>query len=162
MSANSPSESLPFFHPASLISTCFGVGYLPFAPGTWGSLLALPLAWVILSQWSQYILLVVTFVLFLAGMLASNIHQKRREDKDPSYIVIDEFVGQLLVLSIAPLGWVYFFAAFLLFRIFDICKPWPISWADKTIRNGFGIMFDDILAAGYTAAIFSFLLFLIN
>ncbi|MBO39100.1 MAG: phosphatidylglycerophosphatase A [Rhodospirillaceae bacterium] len=162
MFGSSPSESLPFFHPAALISTCFGVGYLPFAPGTWGSLLALPLAWVILSQWSQYILLVVTFVLFLAGMLASNIHQKRREDKDPSYIVIDEFVGQLLVLSIAPLGWVYFFAAFLLFRIFDICKPWPISWADKTIRNGFGIMFDDILAAGYTAAIFSFLLFLIN
>ena len=162
MTTTYPREGLPFFHPASLISTCFGVGYLPFAPGTWGSLLALPLAWLLLSQWTPYILFIVAFVLFLAGMLASAIHQKRNEDEDPSYIVIDELVGQLFILSIVPLDWGYFFIAFLLFRIFDIYKPWPISWADKTIRNGFGIMFDDILAAGYTAAIFSFLLLLLD
>ncbi len=95
-------------------------------------------------------------------MLTSAIHQKQIEDKDPSYIIIDEFVGQLLVLSITPLDWGYFLIAFLLFRIFDIYKPWPVSWADKTIRNGFGIMLDDILAAGYAAAIISFLIGLIN
>lgn len=162
MSATSPREGLSFFHPVSLISTCCGLGYLPFAPGTWGSLLALPLAWLMLSQWGPYILLIVAFVLFLAGMLASAIHQKRIEDKDPSYIVVDELVGQLLVLSIAPLDWGYFFIAFLLFRIFDIYKPWPISWADKNIRNGFGIMFDDLLAAGYAAAILYSLLVLMN
>ena len=83
----------------------------------------------------------------------TDIHQKTNKDKDPNYIVIDELVGQLLVLSIVPLDWIYFFAAFILFRIFDIYKPWPISWADKRISNGFGIMFDDILAGGYAAAI---------
>ena len=162
MSATSLPKRLPFFHPACLISTCCGLGYLPFAPGTWGSLLALPLGWLVLSQWSPYILLVITFVLFLVGILTSAIHQKQIEDKDPSYIIIDEFVGQLLVLSITPLDWGYFLIAFLLFRIFDIYKPWPVSWADKTIKNGFGIMLDDILAAGYAAAIISFLIVLIN
>ena len=162
MSANSPRERLTFFHPASLISTCFGLGYLPRAPGTWGSLLALPLAWFILSQWAPYILFIIGFVLFFAGMLASEIHQKRNEDKDPSYIVIDELVGQLLVLSITPLDWIYFFTAFLLFRVFDIFKPWPISWADRRIRNGFGIMFDDVLAAGYAGAILSSIIVIMN
>ena len=162
MSANLPRERLPFFHLASLISTCFGLGYLPLAPGTWGSLLALPLAWFILSQWAPYILLIIGFVLFFAGMLASEIHQKRNEDKDPSYIVIDELVGQLLVLSITPLDWIYFFTAFLLFRVFDIFKPWPISWADRRIRNGFGIMFDDVLAAGCAGAILSSIIVIMN
>ena len=153
MPAKSNREGLPFLHPASLISTCFGFGYLPYAPGTWGSLLALPLGWLLLSQWSSYILLIVAFILFLTGMIASDHHQKTHKDKDPNYIVIDELVGQLLVLSIVPLDWIYFFTAFILFRIFDIYKPWPISWADKRISNGFGIMFDDILAGGYAAAI---------
>ena len=162
MSANSLRERLRFFHPASLISTCFGLGYLPLAPGTWGSLLALPLAWLILSQWAPYILLIIGFVLFFAGMLASEIHQKRNEDKDPSYIVIDELVGQLLVLSITPLDWIYFFTAFLLFRVFDIFKPWPISWADRKFRNGFGIMFDDVLAAGYAGAVLSSIIVIMN
>ena len=162
MSATSLRKGLPFLHPACLISTCCGLGYLPVAPGTWGSLLALPLAWLVLSQWSPNILLVITLLLFLAGILASSIHQKRAKDKDPSYIVIDELVGQLLVLSIAPLDWSYFFIAFVLFRIFDIYKPWPISWVDKTIGNGFGIMLDDILAAGYAALILSSLIVIMN
>ena len=123
MPTKSNPEGLPFFHPASLISTCFGFGYLPYAPGTWGSLLALPLGWLLLSQWSSYILLIVAFILFLTGMIASDIHQKTNKDKDPNYIVIDELVGQLLVLSIVPLDWIYFFTAFILFRIFDIYKP---------------------------------------
>jgi phosphatidylglycerophosphatase A len=95
-------------------------------------------------------------------MLASEIHQKRNEDKDPSYIVIDELVGQLLVLSITPLDWIYFFTAFLLFRVFDIFKPWPISWADRKFRNGFGIMFDDVLAAGYAGAVLSSIIVIMN
>ena len=162
MLATSLTKELPFFHPVCLISTCCGLGHLPFAPGTWGSLAALPLAWLVLTQWGPHILLVITFVLFLLGMLTSAIHVKRTEDKDPSYIIIDEFVGQLLVLSITPLDWGYFLIAFLLFRIFDIYKPWPISWADKEIGSGFGIMLDDILAAGYAAAILYFLLVLMN
>ncbi len=135
---------------------------MPFAPGTWGSLAALPIAWAILTEWNQYILLAVTFVLFLIGMAASTIYARRTNDKDPGAIVIDELVGQLLVLSIAPLNWSYFLTAFVLFRITDILKPWPASWADRSVSGGFGIMLDDIFAAGYAATILFGLMALFN
>ena len=73
--------------------------------------------------------------------------------KTPGAIVIDEVVGQLLVLSIAPLSLSYFLTAFVLFRITDIFKPWPASWADRSVSGGFGIMLDDVFAAAYAAAI---------
>lgn len=153
MSAHSLPRGLSFFHPVCLVSTFGGLGLMPFAPGTWGSLAALPIAWVILSEWNQYILLAVTLILFLVGVATSTIYARRTNDKDPGAIVIDEVVGQLLVLSIAPLNWSYFLTSFVLFRITDIFKPWPASWADRSVSGGFGIMLDDLFAAGYAAAI---------
>ncbi len=135
---------------------------MPFAPGTWGSLAALPIAWLILTEWNQLVLLTVVFFLFIIGAIASTIYAQRTNDKDPGAIVIDEVVGQMLVLSIAPLNLSYFFTAFVLFRIADIFKPWPASWADRSVEGGFGIMLDDVFAAGYAAAILFGLITLLN
>ncbi len=153
MAAHSLPRGLSFFHPVCLISTCCGLGLMPFAPGTWGSLAALPIAWVILTHWNIYVLLALAAILFFIGIFASNVYARRTNEKDPGPIVIDEVVGQLLVLSIAPLSWSYFLTAFVLFRITDIYKPWPASWADRSVGGGFGIMLDDIFAAAYAAAI---------
>ena len=153
MTVHTLPRGLSFFHPVCLISTCCGLGLMPFAPGTWGSLAALPIAWVVLTHWNIYALLALVAILFSIGIVASNVYVRRTNEKDPGAIVIDEIVGQLLVLSIAPLNWGYFMAAFVLFRITDIFKPWPTSWADRSIGGGFGIMLDDIFAAAYAAAI---------
>ena len=153
MAAPSLPRGLSFFHPVCLISTCCRLGLMPFAPGTWGSLAALPIAWAILTHWNVYVLLAFTAILFFIGIVASNVYARRTNEKDPDAIVIDEVVGQLLVLSIAPLSLSYFLTAFVLFRITDIFKPWPASWADQSVSGGFGIMLDDVLAAGYAAAI---------
>ena len=162
MSARTLPRGLSFFHQVCLISTCCGLGLMPFAPGTWGSLAALPIAWIVLTQWNTWVLLILITVLFFVGMIASNVYTRRTNDKDPGAIVIDEVVGQLLVLSIAPLNWNYFLTAFVLFRITDILKPWPASWADRSVANGFGVMLDDIFAAGYAAAILFGLMTLFN
>jgi phosphatidylglycerophosphatase A len=82
--------------------------------------------------------------------------------EDPGAVVIDEVAGQWLVLAVAPLDVWYFAAAFVLFRVFDIAKPWPVSWADRRIKGGFGVMFDDILAGLYGAAVLLVVLWLVE
>tara|TARA_Y100001936_G_scaffold226956_1_gene246824 strand:+ start:24274 stop:24735 length:462 start_codon:yes stop_codon:yes gene_type:complete len=143
---------MSFAHPVCLVSTFFGIGLLPIAPGTWGSLVALPVAWVVLTHWNIYFLLLIAASLFVLGCLASEVYVRRTNDTDPGAIVIDEVVGQLLVLAIAPLNWRYFLTAFILFRLADIIKPWPVSWADRSVKGGLGIMLDDLFAALYAAA----------
>jgi len=137
---------------AMLIATWFGSGYLPEAPGTWGSLAALPFAWVILTLLpGAFPLLAASCVLLAVGVWASAQHSATLGTHDAGEIVVDEVVGQWMVLAVAPfspLGWL---VAFLLFRFFDVLKPWPISWIDRRVSGGWGIMLDDVVAGLFAA-----------
>ncbi len=144
---------LPLSHPACLLSTWFGAGLLRPASGTWGSAAALPFAWVFLWFGGPWLLLVAAGVVFAIGCWAADVYEKADGGKDPGAVVIDEVAGQWLVLVAAPLNPLAFFVGFFLFRLLDVLKPWPASWADKQVKGGFGIMLDDILAALYALAI---------
>ena len=149
---------LPFWHPAVLLATGFGAGLSPVASGTCASLAGLPLAWVIRSHWGPHGLAVAAALAFAAGWWAAATVAKATGANDPAAIVIDEIAGQWLVLLRAPLDPLAYALAFLLFRIFDIWKPWPARWADREVKGGLGIMLDDLLAAIYAVALFSGLL----
>ncbi len=135
-----------------LIATWFGSGYLPKAPGTWGSLAALPCAWLILTLSAGVLpLLAASGALLIVGVWASALHSTTLGTHDAGEIVVDEVVGQWMVLAVAPfspLGWL---VAFLLFRFFDVVKPWPISWIDRRVSGGWGIMLDDVVAGLFAA-----------
>ncbi|MTJ82556.1 MAG: phosphatidylglycerophosphatase A [Telmatospirillum sp.] len=135
--------------PAPLLATWFGAGLMPKAPGTWGSLAALPFAWVITALWGRPGLFVATVIVFLVGWWAADRMAKTLGLDDPGCVVIDEVAGQWLVLLAAPPGLTVYLAGFLLFRLFDILKPFPVSWADRDVKGGLGIMLDDILAGIY-------------
>jgi len=137
----------------ALFVTWFGAGWLPWAPGTWGSLAALPFAWAILYYGGPGLLAIAAFTLFVLGCRASEVALQESDVKDPGWIVIDEVVGQWLTLLAVPFGIVGFAQAFILFRLFDIWKPWPISWADRELDGGFGVMADDVIAAIYAAIV---------
>lgn len=145
--------AMPLRRPACLLATWFGVGLLPHAPGTWGSLAALPLAWALAAAGGGWALLAGAIAITAVGWWASEVYLRRSEIDDPGDIVIDEVAAQLLVLAPAahepwllPVG-------FVVFRILDIAKPWPASWADRRLGGGVGVMADDLLAALYGAAI---------
>lgn len=138
---------------ARLISTWFGVGLLPKAPGTWGSLAALPFAWFIYSYGGYQILLLATAGIFAAGVWMSGIAAAESGAEDPGEVVIDEVAGQWLTLVVVPPDFLLYAAGFVLFRVFDIWKPWPVSWADRNLKGGLGIMADDVLAGVYAAVI---------
>jgi phosphatidylglycerophosphatase A len=141
-----------------VLGTWFGAGLLPVMPGTWGSLAALPCAWAIRSLWGIAGLAIAAAIVFAVGCWAAGTIAKSRGVKDPDMIVIDEVAAQWLVLLPASLHPLSYALAFLLFRIFDIWKPWPVGWADRRIDGGLGIMLDDLLAAVYAALVFSALL----
>jgi phosphatidylglycerophosphatase A len=140
---------LPFRHPAVLLATWFGTGLLPITPGSWGSLAALPFAWAIRSHVGTTGLAVATVIVFAVGWWVAATVAKASSIEDPSAVVIDEVAAQWLVLLPAPLDPLAYAVAFLLFRIFDIWKPWPVRWADRHVKGGLGIMLDDLLAAVY-------------
>jgi len=139
--------------PATLIATAGGVGLLPGAPGTWGSVAGAILAWFISSLAGPISLLALAALLFLVGCWAAERVSRATDTADPGFIVIDEVAAQALVLTIAPVTPVAYLAGFILFRIFDVLKPWPIRVLDRKIHNGFGVMIDDIAAAGYAMLI---------
>lgn len=135
--------------PAGLLATWFGAGLLPRAPGTWGSLAALPFAWIIASAGGWLALLAASALVFVLGVWAAGRTAARTGLRDPGSIVIDEVAGQWLTLvPVAPDPLAYA-VGFAFFRIADIFKPWPVSWADRKIKGGLGVMLDDILAGGY-------------
>jgi phosphatidylglycerophosphatase A len=148
---------------ARLIGTVFGAGYLRPAPGTWGSLAALPLGWALHVLGGAQLLGAGIVIVFFAGWWATRVMTDGQADHDPSEIVVDEVVGQwiaLLALSLPATrhglditalwpGWI---AAFVLFRLFDIWKPWLVGKADRR-GDALGVMLDDVIA-GVFAAIF--------
>jgi len=140
---------LPLSHPAALIATGFGIGLLPAAPGTWASLAASPVGWGIEMWFGVPGLVIAAAGAFVAGWWAAGRVAETSGIFDPGFVVVDEIAGQWLALAAAPLDWRFYLAAILLFRLFDIWKPFPVSWLDRTIKGGFGIMLDDIAAAFY-------------
>jgi phosphatidylglycerophosphatase A len=144
---------LKLSHPAALIATGCGVGLLPTAPGTWASLAALPLGWLIGVEFGALGILTAAVIAFVAGWWASARVAETSGILDPGFVVIDEIASQLLILAAVPRDWRFYLAAFLLFRLFDIWKPFPVNWLDRTVKGGFGIMLDDVAAAIYVLVI---------
>ncbi|MGA7965221.1 MAG: phosphatidylglycerophosphatase A [Gammaproteobacteria bacterium] len=137
--------------PAAWLAFGLGSGLSPFAPGTWGALSALPLAWGLhLSGPAPYA--IVTSVIAVAGIWLCGHTARRLGVHDHPGINLDEVAGQLIACAMVPLDWRWFVLAFVLFRFFDILKPWPIRWLDRHCGGGFGIMADDI-AAGIVAGV---------
>lgn len=132
-------------NPIHFLAFGCGSGTVDKAPGTFGTLAAIPLYLLIqdLSVSNYFLVLIVAALagIFICGKTSSDLGEH-----DHAGIVWDEFVGYLITMWMAPEGWAYIVLGFILFRIFDIWKPWPISLADKHVHGGFGIMFDDILA----------------
>jgi phosphatidylglycerophosphatase A len=142
------------WHPKVLIATAGGAGLLPGAPGTWGSLLALPTGAAIHALGGAAALASTAVIAFLVGWHASSAWLAADPSrKDPGAIVIDEVVGQWLVLLVLPLDPLAYAGGFLLFRLFDIWKPWPVSFLDRRIGGGLGVMLDDVGAAIYAGAV---------
>jgi len=138
--------------PSGFLAFGLGSGLSPKAPGTAGTavgmLVALPLAGIPL--WAG---LLVVGLSFVAGILICNRASQALGVHDHGGIVWDEFVGIWLVLVLVPAHWVWWIAAFVVFRAFDILKPWPIGRLDRRVHGGFGIMLDDLIAAIYAAAL---------
>ncbi|SPH17787.1 Phosphatidylglycerophosphatase A [Defluviimonas aquaemixtae] len=146
---------------ARLFATFFGAGLLRPAPGTWGSLAALPAAWLIVKAAGPWGLVIATLVVFVFGWGATAVETHGKADHDPSEIVIDEVVGQWIALFPIVIGasragadllalWPGWVAAFLLFRLFDIWKPWLVGWADRR-GDALGVMLDDVVAGVFAA-----------
>lgn len=138
--------------PAVLLITGFGSGFLRPAPGTWGSLAALALWWLVLGPLGWPVQLALTVAAFALGCWLTRQVGRRYGVSDDPAIVVDEFVGLWIALFAAPPSLPVAAAGFLLFRAFDIAKPWPVSWADR--RPGvLGVMLDDVLAGGLAALV---------
>ncbi len=142
-----------FKHPAHLIAFGFGVGLMPKAPGTWGTMVAIPFYFLALLLGGIPAVLACALVFFIVGIWASAVTGRNLGVADYGGIVVDEIAAFVLVLAFTPPGILWLLVAFVLFRIFDIVKPWPISYFDRTLKGGFGVMFDDLLAALGTIAL---------
>jgi phosphatidylglycerophosphatase A len=135
-------------NPAHAIATGFGVGLAPVAPGTFGTLAAWPLGWW-LSGLDPIITLPVIGIFFILGIWACDVAGRRLGVADHGSMVWDEIVAFLLIIVVVPRALDWQAAAFVLFRAFDIAKPPPIGWLEDRFRGGFGVMLDDLAAAGY-------------
>jgi len=146
---------------SQIIATFFYVGYMRPAPGTWGSLAAIPFAWIIIQLTGFSGLALATLIVFALGLWATKAETAGRENHDPSEIVIDEVAGQWIALFPVAYGagmmgvdvlalWPGWIAAFTLFRLFDISKPLLVGWADRR-DDAMGVMLDDVIAGVFAA-----------
>lgn len=151
-----PSWRFLLRHPAHFIAFGGGLGLAPFAPGTFGTLLALPLFWVLEPLLAPHEYLLLVSVLFALGIWACEVTGRAIGVADHGGMVWDEVVAFMLVLFfIVPKTLPWQALAFLLFRLFDIFKPPPIRYYERTFKNGFGVMLDDLVAAFYTLLVFA-------
>lgn len=146
--ANRITRGLSRSHPAWLVSCAGGIGLASKAPGTWGSLVALPIAYLIATLTAPVAVFVVAIGVAVIGFIAVRTYLQRRPGAgDAQEIVIDEIAGQMLTISLLPPTLITYAAGFLVFRLLDIAKPFPIGWIDRNVRGAAGVMLDD-LAAG--------------
>ena len=130
------------------VATGLYVGMIPWAPGTWGSLAAL-LPWLLIKDLTLLPYLAVLAAVFVLGFFAAGSAEKILDRPDAGAIVIDEFLGMFITLTLAPAHPAAWLLGFIFFRIFDIAKPFPVSWFDQHIHGGIGIMMDDVIAGLY-------------
>ncbi len=150
-------DSRPFAGLA--IATVFGVGYAPFAPGTFGSAAGL-LVWWLLPV-STVVQAIAIVAIFFAGAWGGSVAERHFGRTDPGQVVIDEVMGMLITLFLNPVGWTGAIAGFLLFRIFDVIKPYPANQLEK-LHGGFGVMADDGMAAIYANLVLRLGLYLLR
>ena len=140
--------NIGFFSPVALIATFFGSGLIRPGSGTWGSLAAFGVGLVVLAACIPvWVLVLLSGLAYGLGHWAAlRWTQEDDTDADPNAIVIDEVAGMWLVMAFVPTTLAALASAFFLFRLFDVLKPWPASWADKSLKGAHGIMLDDIFA----------------
>jgi phosphatidylglycerophosphatase A len=153
--ADRPDFSFLIRHPAHFIALGAGAGLAPVAPGTVGTLAAIPLALLLRANFGDAEFIAAIVLLFAAGAWAAQVTGRNLGKSDHGAIVVDEIAAFLLVLFFVGPDWVRVAVAFLVFRLFDIWKPPPIRQLDAAIKNGVGVMLDDLLAAAYTLAVFA-------
>lgn len=137
---------------AKFISLGFGAGKAPIAPGTWGTLVGIPI-YLLMQDLALVSYLAVSFAIIILGIWAAEVYGKALGVHDHQSIVWDEVAGYIVTMTFAPAGWEWIIIGFLLFRLFDIWKPWPINLLDKHVKGGFGVMIDDVVAGIYAATI---------
>jgi phosphatidylglycerophosphatase A len=133
-------------NPIHMLAFGLGSGLSPKAPGTVGTLAALPIYWWLLADLSTLWLSVVILITFIVGVLVAHKTSEDLGVHDHGGIVIDEWVGMWITMLMVPKDLIWLAVGFALFRFFDILKPWPIKWLDEQVHGGFGIMIDDVLA----------------
>jgi phosphatidylglycerophosphatase A len=138
---------------ARVLATWFGCGYAPKGPGTAGSLAAIAIAWALHAYFGFTQFAILSLLITIPGIWAADVTARASKSKDPQIVVIDEVAGQWITLAgVAAFSWKTWLAAFVLFRLFDIWKPWPVRRLEK-LPGGFGIMADDVMAGVYGAAV---------
>ncbi|WP_462320554.1 phosphatidylglycerophosphatase A family protein [Halochromatium sp.] len=164
-SPTSDAELTPLFQPSRpdhLIAYGFGAGLSPMAPGTMGTLVAIPI-YLVLANLPGLVYLLALAALIAVGVWACGKVAAEIGEDDPAAIVWDEVVGFLVAMAAAPvvsLAWILM--GFLLFRLFDIYKPWPVSWAQDRFRGGVGIIADDLIAGALTWVVLSFMAMIVS
>ncbi|MFP4280238.1 MAG: phosphatidylglycerophosphatase A [Halochromatium sp.] len=165
MSTTSDAELTPTFQPSRpehLIAYGFGAGLSPKAPGTMGTLVAIPI-YLLLANLPGLVYLLAVAALIGVGIWACDKVATELGQEDPPAIVWDEIVGFLVAMAAAPvvsLAWIIM--GFLLFRLFDIYKPWPVSWAEKRFTGGVGIIVDDLIAGAMTWVILTVMAMIVS
>ena len=146
-----------FRNPVHFLAFGFGSGLAKKAPGTWGTLAAVPL-YLLLSPLPTWAYIIVVLLVCAVGVWICDQSSKALGVHDHPGIVWDEFAGLLITMIAVPFSWTALLLGFILFRVFDILKPWPISVLDKKVHGGLGIMLDDILAGVFAAVALHLLL----
>lgn len=138
--------------PILFLAFGFGSGLAKKAPGTFGTLAAIPVYWVF-AQADLLVYSLLTLIVTVAGVWICGISAEKLGEHDFGGIVWDEIAGFLITMWLVPLTWQTIIAGFILFRFFDILKPWPIKWLDRQVKGGFGIMIDDVLAGFFAGGL---------
>jgi phosphatidylglycerophosphatase A len=152
MKVPEPVAARYLLNPSCLVALGFGSGLFPVAPGTAGTLAAIPL-YLLLKDLPLTVYLAVVVVLLLGGILVCGYTAECLGVHDHPAIVWDEVVGFLITMTAVPAGWLWVAAGFVLFRLFDVLKPWPIGWLDRRVHGGTGIMLDDVIAGVFAAIV---------
>lgn len=160
MSKNTPIPKGFLKNPIHLLALGFGTGYAPKMPGTIGTLVGI-LFYLPMIYLSWPIYTGATIVLFLLGIWLCEVTAGHLGVHDHGGIVWDEIVGFLITMTAVPSDWRFVVLGFVLFRLFDIWKPWPISWLDSKVTGGLGIMMDDVLAGIYALIVLQIIVYLL-
>ena len=148
-----PRAGFAFTHPAHFIAQGFGIGLVPFAPGTFGTLLAFPIWWLLAGRFAPPVSAVLVAAMFALGVWACRVTGRDLGVADHGSMVWDEMVAFLALLLLVPPQPAWQAGGFVLFRFFDVLKPPPIRLFERRFKGGFGVMFDDVLATGYSLVV---------